>query len=90
MLVKALLADGQVKELDISYNTISDDGLSCLCNYIKVCACVCVCVCVWWFGDSGFFLFFLVLSLLVCYTCFFVCVSVCVCDKLEVPNMAMR
>ena len=54
------------------------------------CVSVCVRVCVWWFGDSGFFLFFLVLSLLVCYTCFFVCVSVCVCGKLEVPNMAMR
>ena len=28
----------------------------------------------WWFGDSGFFLFFLVLCML--YTCSFMCLSV--------------
>ena len=75
VLVKALLADGQVKELDISYNTISDDGLSCLCNYIKVCACVCVCGGLVTLGSFSFSCFIFASML---YMFFRVCVRVCV------------
>ena len=35
VLVKALLAHGQVTELDLSYNSISDNGLGTLSLYLK-------------------------------------------------------
>jgi hypothetical protein len=36
VVVKALLAHGQVTELDLSYNSISDNGLGTLSLYLKV------------------------------------------------------
>ena len=36
MVVKALLAHGKVTELDLSYNSISDNGLGTLSLYLKV------------------------------------------------------
>lgn len=36
MLVKALSSHGCILELDLSYNVISDDGIECLAEYLKV------------------------------------------------------
>lgn len=36
VLVKALSSCGSVRELDLSYNSISDAGVECLVEYLKV------------------------------------------------------
>ena len=36
VLVKAISSHGCIGELDLSYNVISDDGIKCLAEYLKV------------------------------------------------------
>lgn len=36
VLVKALSSCGAVRELDLSYNSITDTGVECLAEYLKV------------------------------------------------------
>lgn len=36
VLVKALSSCGAVRELDLSYNSVTDAGVECLAEYLKV------------------------------------------------------